>query len=457
MSKNNYTSTAYQNLTDFVYGKALKPVSLKNGMVIGGGTVYPEINFTLPPMLVTKETMPEVIKNYKEIIEGICVRARELHVPGFVAEIETVPPCTENPDWGIEVCKVVVDTIKEHESKHGIKGSVRITPNDIREGNKLEHMWKGWHWEQMLKTFDGSAKAGADFMSVETVGGKETHDEGTMFCDIEKCIFALSVLGCTDMGKVWTEIGKIADKYGNVSAGDTACGFANTSMVLAEQNYIPRVFAAVDRVVTAVRSLVAFECGAEGPDKDCAYEGPYIKAITGCPISMEGKTSACAHLTSVGNAAMTLADIWSNESVQNIKLLGGMAPTCMFEMLVYDCRLMNEATKKGQAIMLRDLLAATDTPFDPTAYIMRPDVVLDISKGIVKANGHYGRCKEAAKLAVDALKKGCKDGDLKLNDKEAGWLDILGDTIAGMPSDVGEFTNKMLPQCEKLNPKFYDM
>ena len=89
MSKVNYTSTAYQDLSDFIYGKAVKPVSLKNGMVIGGGTVYPEINFTLPPMLVTKETMPEVIKNYKEIIEGICVRARELHVPGFVAEIES--------------------------------------------------------------------------------------------------------------------------------------------------------------------------------------------------------------------------------------------------------------------------------------------------------------------------------------------------------------------------------
>ena len=61
----NFTSTAYQNLDDFVYGHSLYPVNLKNGMSIGGGLVYPEINFTLPPMLITKDTMPEVIKNYK--------------------------------------------------------------------------------------------------------------------------------------------------------------------------------------------------------------------------------------------------------------------------------------------------------------------------------------------------------------------------------------------------------
>ena len=46
--------------------------------------------------------------------------------------------------------------------------------------------------------------------------------------------------------------------------------------------------------------------------------------------------------------AACLADLWSNESVQNIKLLGGMAPTVSFELLAYDCRLMNEATAKSK-------------------------------------------------------------------------------------------------------------
>ncbi|MCL2217444.1 MAG: methanol--corrinoid methyltransferase [Defluviitaleaceae bacterium] len=452
-----FKATAYENLADFVYGKALYPVTLKNGMSIGGGTMYPEINFTLPEMLITKEAMPEVLRNYTEIVTGICERARELAVPGFVAEIETLPPMTENPAWGIEVCKTVVDIIKENEAKYGIKGAVRITPNDIREGKELEHMWRGRHWEAMLKTFEGCAKTGADFMSIESVGGKEVHDEAVMYCDIAKSIFALSVLGCTDMNKLWPEIVKIADKNGIIAAGDTACGFANTAMVMAEKNYIPKVFASTVRVISAVRSVVAVENGAKGPHKDCGYEGVYVKAITGTPISMEGKTAACAHLSPVGNIAACMADLWSNESVQNIRLLGGMAPTVSFEQLTYDCRLMNEATKKGQSLLMRDLYADSDSRLNPQAYVLRPNVVLEISKEIVKEDGYYPRAKKAAALALAHMEKGYKNGDLELDDRELTWLENLNEAIDALPADTEAFTAQIMGECEKLDPKKYDM
>jgi len=454
-----FNKTAYENLSDFIYGKSLYPVPLKNGMVIGGGTMYPEINFTLPTMIINKDSMPEVIRNYKEIITGVCERAKELYVPGFVAELEVLPPMTENPEWGIEVCKNVVDIIKEYEAKHGVKGSVRMTPVDIREGNDLEHMWRGRKWDAIMKTFEGAANAGADFLAIESVGGKETHDEATMYCDISKSIFALSVLGCNDMTKMWTEICNIADRTGTIASGDTACGFANTAMVLADRNYIPRVFAATVRVISAIRSLVAIECGAKGPHKDCGYEGAYVKAITGTPISMEGRTAACAHLSPVGNIAMCVADIWSNESIQNIKLLGGMAPTVSFEQLVYDCRLMNAATERGQdaALLLRDLHADSDSKLDPQAYVLRPDVVLDISKELVTVEGHYPRSKKAAALALSYMQKAHEQGELNLEDKELMWLENLSETVADLPEDVGEFTESMLGECEKLDPKKYDM
>ncbi|MEI2723925.1 MAG: methyltransferase MtaB domain-containing protein [Verrucomicrobiota bacterium] len=162
-------------------------------------------------------------------------------------------------------------------------------------------------------------------------------------------IFCLCILGERDMRFLWTHLQQIAAKHGVKCAGDTACGFGNTAMVLAEQKMIPRVFAAVVRAVTAVRSLVAYECGAVGPGKDCGYENPILKAITGYPMAMEGKTSACAHLSPMGNLAAACCDTWSNESVQNIKLLGGMAPTCYMEQLAYDCRLMNAARSHGKA------------------------------------------------------------------------------------------------------------
>jgi len=452
-----FKTTAYENLNDFVYGKALHPLTLANGMSIGGGIVYPEINFTLPTMQLTKETMPEVIKNYTEIITEICTRARELHVPGFVAEIETLPPMTENPEWGIEVCKTVVNIVKEHEAKHGIKGAVRITPNDIREGNSLEHMWRGKHWDAMLKTFEGCANAGADFLSIESVGGKEVHDEAVMYCDIAKSIFALSVLGCTDMNKLWTEIAKIAQKTGTIAAGDTACGFGNTAMVMAEKNYIPKVFAATVRVVTAVRSLVALECGAKGPHKDCGYEGVYIKAITGTPIAMEGKTAACAHLSPVGNISACVADLWSNESVQNIRLLGGIAPLVSFEQLSCDCRLMNQASKKGQALMMRDLYADSDSHLDPQAYVLRPNVALEISKELIKVDGYYPRAKKAAALALAHIQKGYDSKELELAEKELTWLENLSEAVEDLPADTETFVNQIKDECEKFKPNLYDM
>ena len=108
--KKSFASTAYKNIDDFVFGKSLYPVTLPNGIVIGGGTVYPEINFTLPPMEITKETMPDVLKNYKDIITDICVRSRELNVSGFIAEIEMLPPMTEVPAWGRDVCATATNS-----------------------------------------------------------------------------------------------------------------------------------------------------------------------------------------------------------------------------------------------------------------------------------------------------------------------------------------------------------
>jgi methanol--5-hydroxybenzimidazolylcobamide Co-methyltransferase len=459
LGKIQFKQTAYTDLADFVYGRAKYPVNLKNGMSIGGGVVYPEINFTLPPMLITKETMPDVLRIYREIAEDLCKRAYDLYVPGFVAEIGTLPPMTFNPEWGIEVCKTVVDIIKEHEAKRGIKGAVRITPNDIREGRELTHMWRGSHWEWILETFEGCAKAGAEFLAIESIGGKEAHDDAIMYCDLPKSIYALSYLGCADMDKLWAEIARIADSTGTVASGDTACGFANTAMVLADKNYIPRVFAAAVRVVSAVRSLVAYEQGAKGPHKDCGYEGVYVKAITGTPISTEGRTAACAHLSPVGNIAACLCDIWSNESIQHIKLLGGMAPTISFEQLAYDARLMNTASERSHetALLLRDLHADSDSKLDPQAWVLRPDVVLEISKELVKEDGtYYQKSRKAAELALASIRKAHESNLLNLDDKEVDWLERLEEAVGDMDDNGADF-EEIIGESDKVDLKKYDM
>ena len=455
-----FDKLAYTSLDDFIFGKALHPVTLKNGMVIGGGEVYPEINFTLPPMMITEETMPEVLALYKEMITGISERAVSLNVPGFVAEVELLPPCTWHVDWGVSVTQTLLETMRSFSDKYGIKTALRTTVIDVREGRNLKHMYEGKEWENVLSAFTENAKAGADLLAIESIGGKEVHDEGNMYCDLRKTIYALGVLGVSDMHRLWTEVSRIAGETGSIASGDTACGFANTAMVLADRKFIPRVFSAVDRVVSAVRSLAAVEAGAVGPDKDCGYEGVYLKAISGIPVSMEGRTSAVAHLSPVGNVAACVADLWSNESVQHIKLLGGFAPTVSMEQLTYDCRLFNQATKRGPetARLLRDLHADSDSAYDPQAYVLRPDVVLDLAAKIVAdTKGPLSRSKTAARVTLEALRKAHADKQLQLDEREFEWLDRLDEQLETISDDPAAFTEEMKEESEAFDPTIYGL
>ncbi len=384
---NSFSKLAYKNIDEFVFGRSIYPVKLKNGILIGGGTVIPELNYTMPAIKIDHSTIKEALNQYRDMTEDACKRAVELYCKEFIIEAELLPPTTYHPEWGAAIVSEIRSVLNRFEAENDFKSAIRLTPVDIREDPKSPHMWRGSHWDAIMQTFELGAEAGADLLSIESIGGKDIHDDATMFCELDKSIFSLGVLGVRDMHQVWDKISGISASTDTISAGDTACGFANTAMVLADRGYIPKVFAAVVRVVSAVRSLAAIESGAVGPHKDCGYEGVFVKAITGTPISMEGKSSAVAHLSPVGNIAGCVADMWSNESIQNIKLLGGMAPTVSAEQLIYDCRLMNKATEKGaqSALLLRDLMADSDSYHDPQAYVLRPDVVLDLSEKIIAA------------------------------------------------------------------------
>jgi len=441
---------AIADATELRFGVSPKPLTTRRGMKIGGGSVYPELNFTLPPMLVDAGTMPEVQTQYRQIITGALQRAVELEAPGLVVEFETLPPMTENPAWGIELTRILLDGMAEAYDKQGLKSALRITPNDTREMERPPRMRSGRLYEAMLETFDGCAAAGAELLSIESVGGKEVHDEALMMCDLRGVIFGLCVLGSRDMRFLWTELNRIALKHSARCAGDTACGFGNTAMVMAEQRMIPRVFAAVVRAVSAVRTLVCYECGAVGPGKDCGYENPILKAITGFPMAMEGKTSACAHLSPVGNIAAATCDTWSNESVQNIKLLGGMAPTCYVEQLVYDCRLMNAALADGRdaALLYRKWMISSDASKDPQAYVLAPESAIAIAQAIVSAPDAYTAGKAAAFTAIHLLRTAHRDGALKLHPRELPYLDRMLKVVEALPATEMEFIGEMMGEVD---------
>jgi len=427
-----YKSLTIQNSDELLYGRAPFPVLCGHDLLIGSGQVYPEINFTLPALLIEESNWKEVLAQYNDICEKILLRSKKLRVPGLVVEFEQLPPMSMKPEWGAEITALIKRHLDDFYKETAIPNALRVTVVDLRDADHPPLLRSGRSWETTRKAFVLAAQAGADILSIESVGGKEVHDQALMFADIPGIVASLGVLAHRDVGWLWDEISSICKEYNTVPGGDTACGFSNTAMQLAGQGMLPFTLAALDRAASAPRSLAAYEHGAIGPSKDCAYEGPIVKAIAGIPISMEGRSSCCAHFSPLGNIAGAAADLWSNESVQNTRLLSGTAPEAFMELLAYDCRLFNTAAN-NDPLPYRNLMIDSDLPFSPEALILEPKTVIDIAGEIVKKDTGYQQTKAAVQCAYEAIIKAVNSGAFLLKESEIAWLETLPQSLNQIP------------------------
>lgn len=435
----NSNRLAYPSADAMLFGRALYPVTVGHDVVIGGGSVLPEVNFTLPPMLINADTLEQVRAEFRDMVTRILTKANELHQQTLVLEIEQLFELTQNPTWGALVTADAREIIEDFAAKGGVRAGLRVTVADIRDLERPPQMRTGEPRALMMEAFERNAVAGAHILSIESTGGKEVFDRAVVAGDLAGIALALGSLAPRDMRHLWTDICAISARTGVVPGGDTACGFGNTAMQLAHQKLVPAVLAAVVRLMTAPRSLAAVEVGARGPLKDCGYENPIIKAITGVPISMEGKSSACAHSSPLGNIAGAVCDLWSNESVQNVRLLSGNAPEVFGEILVYDARLMNAALHQERGAWLRDLLISTDRNLDPQAVVMDPVVMYAAAERLVATpGGDYARVVALGRLAVDTLKREIAQGALQLTPRDGRWLERIGRALDALPADEGE-------------------
>jgi methanol--5-hydroxybenzimidazolylcobamide Co-methyltransferase len=136
--------------------------------------------------------------------------------------------------------------------------------------------------------------------------------------------------------------------------------------------------------------------------------------------------------------------------VQNIKLLGGMAPTCYVEQLIYDCRLMNEALADGRdaALLYRKWMVSSDAHRDPQAYVLTPDSAISIAQAIVAAPSAYAAGKAAALTALRLIRDAHMENELKLHPREVPYLDRLQRTVEAMPSKESEFIDQIMGQVD---------
>jgi len=426
-------SLAIRSADELIFGRSPRPVTCGRGLTIGDGRVYPELNFTLPPMLIDAEQWPQVRAHYEQIGEAFVRRASALKLPGLVVEFEQLPAMTQQPQWGAEITALLQGYLQRLHESTGIPTALRVTVVDLRDAERPPLLRQGSAWETTREAFVCAAQAGADILSIESIGGKEVHDEALVYGDLAAMVTAMGSLAWRDTAWLWDQITAIANQYNVVAGGDSACGFANTAMQLAGKGMLPSVLAALSRAATIPRSLAAFEHGAVGPGKDCAYENPVIKVITGCPISMEGKSSSCAHFSPLGNIAAAAADLWSNESVQNVQLLSGSAPEAFLELLAYDCRLFNVASDAGEALRLRDWLVESDVSTSAEALMLVPEVVMELAETIVQADDGYTRTVRAVRVACDAIHRAVRTDRLALPEREHTWLTKLSTAVENLP------------------------
>jgi methanol--5-hydroxybenzimidazolylcobamide Co-methyltransferase len=158
---------------------------------------------------------------------------------------------------------------------------------------------------------------------------------------------------------------------------------------------------------------------------------------------MEGKSATCAHFSPVGNIASAACDLWSNESVQNVRLLSGSAPEAYLESLAYDCRLMNRALATGRAADLQTLLVESDAMLSPQATVLTPGSTIRIARWSEGEKTHYGMTVAAARTAVDILREGAAHHGLALPPRESSWLERIERSLLTLPDDPGELLQEV--------------
>ena len=465
MAVTRYTSMAYKDADELVFGHAQQPVSYGFGIKIGAGYVIPEINYA--PRPGAEKDSEKLRKEYVDYIsKDILNRAVTAGFPNVQLETEWVSQMNQEKLSApvVEGQKAICE--KYHE-EYGVNCAVRHTIPDQREADEgLKPGMGGRSYpEKLFECAEIACENGADNLSCETVGGKEFADYAVTNGDITAFLFGVGYLGSLDMTYVWQEFADIAKKNKAVAGGDTNCSGANVSMFMAGgflDNDVQKTFSAVTRCISAARTLAAWESGAVGPDKDCGYEGIICKAIAGKPTAQEGKNCQCAHCDLQGNLIAQACDLWSNESVEYHPEFGGPSVQCWLGSIGYEAALMNTAIQLGQEKTLRDLYMYADRTRGPEGYVLAYDNAYKVGQAIAEnGNDLYLRAKAAGLTGAKIIMNGYETKELALTNKQLDTLKSIIKTLEGLTDE----TDKIVEFCGKeykdsvpnYNPKNYDL
>ena len=440
-------SMAYGSADEMMFGTALHPVTTRRGLKIGAGQVLPEI---VPhPRPGSEQSLKTLLREFQRANQDALDRCVTIGIPGIVIENEHVSQMTRHADWGREVTAQTQEQIDTYVAKYGLQAAYRATIADIRKPGMVD-MRTSDRTLEMLDAFEACA-VHADILSIESLGGKEIFDHCIIRNDLTGLIFAQAVLGARDMAWLWSHIVAIAKKHRCLAGGDTDCARANTAMFMAGgfiSRDVSHTLAALCRAVSVSRTLVAYEVGAVGPGKDCAYENPIIKAITGIPISTIGKAAACANMDLCGNLMAAVCDLWSNEAVEYHAMFGGSSVAVFTEILGYDVAAMNSAIQLGYQKAYQACLINSDRYRSPQSFILCPDNAWAIGAAMVQNNAScYARARAAALTGGERM---LGDTNLQFTAFEKESLLEYMRELEALPDGENDFIDLCLNRYKKV-------
>jgi methanol--5-hydroxybenzimidazolylcobamide Co-methyltransferase len=458
-----FTRMAYRKPEEMLFGNAKFPVSQRWNIQFGAGYVVPEVK--VAPVEGSEESKEKMVSECRNIAQSACERAVAVGLPAFMLEQEHIFQQTNNPDWTAECTAIQAETLEKYHDEYDIRVALMATPADIRIEEKSPGLRGSDYDNKIEESVEASAANGASCVAIETIGGKSVSDYGIARGDPKAILFGIGVLGSMDMEYMWNRIVAICKKYDCRPAGDTDCSQANTAMFLGGgllDKDCSHTLAALARAMGAARSLVAVECGAIGPLKDCGYENPIVKSISGVPIATEGKNAVCAHSDLMGNLVAAVTDVWSNESVYHRQEMGGTTPEVWLQATGYEAALMNTALQTGQGEVLRDLYTLTDKYRDPQALILAYDNAYRIGEAIVSyGNDPYLRARAAALEAGAIINEAVDAKKMYLTRFERDSLDSALKILEALPTEVEQFTDDCIRRYSRkvseFDPKSYEL
>nr|WP_321464897.1 methyltransferase MtaB domain-containing protein [uncultured Desulfobulbus sp.] len=441
------TTMAYTRAEDMMFGSSLYPVRTRRGLVIGGGEVLPEI--VVQPRSGSEASLKTLLREYERSYTDALERCVSIGHSHICLEVEHVAQMTQITQWGEAVAAQTVSLMERFKDRYGVESVCRFTIADLRKPD-ITHMRDSERAQLVLDAFAACARH-TDMVAIESIGGKEIFDHAIIRNDVTGLLFGQAVLGGRDMQWLWPQIVAIARQHECCPSGDTSCAHANTAMFMAGGylgREVPHTLAALSRAICVSNTLVAYECGATGPGKNCAYENPMIKAIAGVPISCEGKSSACAHSDFCGNVIGAVCDLWSNEAVEFHAMFGGSTAAVFTEILGYDTALMNTAIGLGYEKELQACMVNSDRYRDPQSYILCPDIAWEIGKTVVEHHQSlYSRARAAALKCGELI---FADPRLRLTTYEHDALKHYMAEIESLPEDEEDFIDLCLAKYARI-------